>query len=414
MKYNQPYGITDPNAAYINGNPATGTMGSIPPAASIEYPQREIVNLIADVGIAPTNADMQQLAKGVQTGKLNFGTDIGIVNALIVPLVPIPDAYSDGMVVKFRAKFAPTAATTLDAGRGARAIVKSGGAPMSGSEWIIGDIITVIYDAVTSHWQLPPSPVPMLYRNADYYVSNAGSDSNDGLTAGTPFLTLQKAQNTINKYNLNGWNVTVHVADGTYNAVSGGQINGSGTITYQGNPLNPSACTITNNAGACFHAGGAAYILDGFRVTATGHLPGAVGAGLYCTSGGTIYHKNMDFGYCIDQHMCVDGGGNIMIAGPYKITGNAGTHLWSVNGSYIQGDVIPTPINIPVPVSIGIFAGCAQGSSMAVSLTITGAGNVTGQRYFAASNGVIATGGGGPNYYPGTIAGAVQTGGQYV
>ena len=38
MQYNQPYGISDPNAAYINGNPTTGTMGSIPPAASIEYP----------------------------------------------------------------------------------------------------------------------------------------------------------------------------------------------------------------------------------------------------------------------------------------------------------------------------------------------------------------------------------------
>ena len=46
MKYNQPYGVADEDAPYINGNPSTGTMGSIPPAASIEYPQREIVNMI--------------------------------------------------------------------------------------------------------------------------------------------------------------------------------------------------------------------------------------------------------------------------------------------------------------------------------------------------------------------------------
>ena len=48
MQYNQPYGVSDPNAPYINGNPTTGTMGSIPPAASIEFPQREIVDVISE------------------------------------------------------------------------------------------------------------------------------------------------------------------------------------------------------------------------------------------------------------------------------------------------------------------------------------------------------------------------------
>ena len=61
MKYKQPYGVSDPNAAYINGNPSTGTMGSIPPAASIENPQREIVNFINDSGLTPTDADLHQL-----------------------------------------------------------------------------------------------------------------------------------------------------------------------------------------------------------------------------------------------------------------------------------------------------------------------------------------------------------------
>ena len=77
MQYNQPYGITDPNAPYINGNPATGTMGSIPPAASIEYDQREIVAVIQyafnkglidfnnQVCQAPSNADLQQLLKAI-------------------------------------------------------------------------------------------------------------------------------------------------------------------------------------------------------------------------------------------------------------------------------------------------------------------------------------------------------------
>jgi hypothetical protein len=75
--YNQPYGISDPDAAYVNGNVATGTMGSIPPAASIEYDQREIVAVIkwaADHGYydyanvlcqQPSNADLTQLLKAM-------------------------------------------------------------------------------------------------------------------------------------------------------------------------------------------------------------------------------------------------------------------------------------------------------------------------------------------------------------
>ena len=38
-------------------------MGSIPPAASIENPQREIVNMITSSGLTPTDADLFQLAK---------------------------------------------------------------------------------------------------------------------------------------------------------------------------------------------------------------------------------------------------------------------------------------------------------------------------------------------------------------
>jgi hypothetical protein len=77
MLYNQPYGVSDPNAAYINGNPSTGTMGSIPPAASIEFDQREIVAVISYANAhaltdyngapcaVPSNADLTQLAKAI-------------------------------------------------------------------------------------------------------------------------------------------------------------------------------------------------------------------------------------------------------------------------------------------------------------------------------------------------------------
>src|ERR1700751_837154 len=99
MQYNAPFGVSDPNAPYINGNPSTGTMGSIPPAASIEYPQREIVEMIADAGINPDNADLKQLAKAIQNCRVNFGVDVGTENNLQVTLAPVP-TYRNGLVVR--------------------------------------------------------------------------------------------------------------------------------------------------------------------------------------------------------------------------------------------------------------------------------------------------------------------------
>jgi hypothetical protein len=79
MKYNQP--LDQPgnaNAPYIDGNPAAGVQGSIVPAASVEYDQREIVEVIGRANSrgykdftdtlcgAPANADLLQLRKAIE------------------------------------------------------------------------------------------------------------------------------------------------------------------------------------------------------------------------------------------------------------------------------------------------------------------------------------------------------------
>src|SRR6516165_7126843 len=99
MQYNQPYGVSDPNAPYINGNPSTGTQGSIPPAASIEYPQRELANLITDGGFVPSNGDLRQVGRSLQSGHIWFGIDTGVANAVQCNLAPPPLTYYDGMFV---------------------------------------------------------------------------------------------------------------------------------------------------------------------------------------------------------------------------------------------------------------------------------------------------------------------------
>jgi hypothetical protein len=79
MLYHGPYDQpTNPNAPYVDGNPAAGIQGSIVPAASIEYDQREIVDVINEAYLrgcadnndtpcaAPTDTDLTQLRKAIE------------------------------------------------------------------------------------------------------------------------------------------------------------------------------------------------------------------------------------------------------------------------------------------------------------------------------------------------------------
>jgi hypothetical protein len=85
MLYNGPLDQpSNPNAAYVDGVPAAGIEGSIVPAASIEFDQREIVEVINRAYLrgyfdfsgttcgSPSNADQQQLRKAIE----GFITDV--------------------------------------------------------------------------------------------------------------------------------------------------------------------------------------------------------------------------------------------------------------------------------------------------------------------------------------------------
>ncbi|WP_241084837.1 hypothetical protein [Candidatus Vondammii sp. HM_W22] len=60
MDYIPPVGGAA-DAPYIDGNPNTGTEGSIPPAAAIEHPMREIVNAITALGGEADSGNLTQL-----------------------------------------------------------------------------------------------------------------------------------------------------------------------------------------------------------------------------------------------------------------------------------------------------------------------------------------------------------------
>jgi hypothetical protein len=231
MKYHQPYGITDPNGSYVNGDPSVGRAGSIPPAESIEYPQREIVYLISDAGLAePDDGDLHQLAKAVQSQLLISDDDAGTSNAYQVTMTPAPTAYFKYMTVVCKIGNTNTGASVLNVNAMGPKPIRhpADNSELSAGELKQGAIACFIFDGIYFHlvWTSGGAAsvsggTIYLTKPVDFYVNaNTGSDAYDGLTdtfttgIHGPFKTLQKASNVISPYNLNGFNVNVHVANG--------------------------------------------------------------------------------------------------------------------------------------------------------------------------------------------------------
>jgi len=71
MRYSQPFATPTPPLGtyprYVNGDPVTGTEGSIPPATAFDETQIEIVNVISNVGLTPDHNDLTQLWQAIQS-----------------------------------------------------------------------------------------------------------------------------------------------------------------------------------------------------------------------------------------------------------------------------------------------------------------------------------------------------------
>jgi hypothetical protein len=152
VKYIQPYGITDPDAPYINGDPSIGRAGSIPPAAAFEHPMREIVHMEEKSGLVPTDLDLYQLLKAIRTQKVNWTLDRGTTNHLVCVFDPVLDAYNNGFVVRIQVGHTNTGPSEIDCGPGFRNIVRIDGSPLAPGDMPAGGIACMCY--VDNEFQL--------------------------------------------------------------------------------------------------------------------------------------------------------------------------------------------------------------------------------------------------------------------
>lgn len=434
MKYNQPYGISDPNAAYINGDPTTGTMGSIPPAASVEFDQREIVALIAATAQTPDNADLTQLLKAIKyvdvLNAFKLGTNNGNAFAWSMTSVPLPVMPPPiGTMVWFKPGLASViGGTTFTINGSAPApVVCCDLSPIGLGDIVPSAWLALMFDG--THWQVIAGStrqfgtIPVLTKATDWYVNGStGLDTYDGSSGSHisgnvgPFKTLQRAADEVIKYNQNGYNQTIHVADAVYASVKFKPTNGSGTVILQGNdaaPQNVAVQTSAANSHAISQDHGA-YVFRGVRVA-------AVGTGVcdgITTSGGTTTLLNVQFGSCTRYHICAANNGSIgLAAGNFIIESGAGcaAHLAATVNSAILVDAGSMPsLNVQGPTNVtAAFILSTALSVMQVRWgATTGAASIHGQQYSATGNALIYSLGGG--LPPGDSPGAIGTGGQYI
>src|SRR5262249_41005418 len=163
-------------------------------------------------------------------------------------------------------------------------------------------------------------------------------------TSGSPFLTPQKAWNhVIRDLDLNGHNVTINVADGTYAPVLcyGTPIGWNGApIAFIGNTTTPANCTISATSNNAITVGfGASISASGFDLSASGTTgtTSAQGSGIIAVQGGQIIFTSMRFGTCGFSHLYAASGGIIQAYNTaYTIHGNAPNHVTSGVASIVN------------------------------------------------------------------------------
>jgi hypothetical protein len=118
------------------------------------------------------------------------------------------------------------------------------------------------------------SGIDTLEADRQYFIRTDGSDANDGLSnnAGGAWATPQKASDTVAGLFLNGFDVFIDVADGTYNLTQAVELKeplGSGEVTMRGNATDDELVIFDcggNDTGVFFFGSSTKWVLRDMRL----------------------------------------------------------------------------------------------------------------------------------------------------
>lgn len=242
-----------------------------------------------------------------------------------------------------------------------------------------------------------------------YYVdAAAGSDSNNGLSSAAAFSAIQKAINSVVGLDMSISNVTIQLADGTYQGavLVNGPWLGSGSVTLQGNTAAPANVVISTGAANAITVQNGGYLaVKHLKLTNIGNFL------LHAQNGGFISFENLVFGACGSQQIRCSDNGTIRACGNYTISGGSAYHISAVGASVarIQGRTI-TLTGTPH------FSVAFANAQLCSALLFDGCnfvGSATGPRYNAIPNGAFHTCTGIPpnqDYFPGDASESCRVG----
>lgn len=250
-----------------------------------------------------------------------------------------------------------------------------------------------------------------------YFVDPAGNDSNDGLTGGSPFLTVNKAFEVINTIDNQEFDVTVSLAAGTYSLTTAlvvPSLVGTGNLILLGDSGSPNTRTIDSGgaiAEPLITANQSKRILiDGLTVENST----VGGSCIACVDGGLVNVKDLIFGTTDLAHFSIASNGILTVEGNYEITGGATWHIIVKNAVMVALAGSSNTITLTgTPAFVNQFVRCDVGFIEQSTTNFTYSGAATGQRYLVQLNGVINTFGAGATFFPGNSAGSAVTGGVY-
>src|SRR5437868_3072489 len=143
------------DSPYINGDPSIGRAGSIPPATSIEHPQREIVHTIEKNSMLPNENDLYQLVKATVLNIAAYGEDTGSTNHISIALDPAMDGYVGGTLLKVRAANTNTGPMDVNVnGLGIKPLKSTTLQDLDFETVSAQSIIGIAFDAHNDCWQL--------------------------------------------------------------------------------------------------------------------------------------------------------------------------------------------------------------------------------------------------------------------
>lgn len=375
------------------------------------WPIGNIWNMLLQSGITPDPDKLLDLARAFQAGKVGYALAGGSANALTVTLSPAPASLTEGMAIRVKISTTNSGAATLDAnGLGSVPIKTMRGNDLKRGDLPAGAIATLLFAGTA--WLMDGVSYsdfrPIAEANLNFYVSPSGSNSNDGLSAGQPWATLQFAWDTIrDRFDLNGKIATVNLAAGGYNSglVARGQMLGNAgqsSVVFLGNVANPSSVTVSPTLGAAFAAAsGASFTVRGINLAGKGTSIGDYqGCAIICQSGdigfGDVRFSSSDVAHVYAQN------GVAIAAGPITIANSSPVGFWAAGGGTIQ--LNSQTINHLITATYTDYARAAYGAIQAAGVIFTGSAQ-NGRRYSATASGFISTSGGGANFFPGNAAG---------